>query len=162
MAVKEMTDKYGEPNVAGDEMMVWHNAGNWHHIQVDKAETAHIFPVAHTDMLEQAVMYKVPLDKVDELAVFDGSVVFDRTQGLLSARCDKEGNNILALNLAHDIITGKKTVDEARMAYGTIVKEKLGGGDPAYMKKLNFSAQSGAADKDINTTGLDKMGKSAI
>ncbi len=32
----------------------------------------------------------------------------------MSARCDLEGHNILTLNLAHDIVTGKKTAEEAR------------------------------------------------
>ena len=67
-----------------------------------------------------------------------------------------EANNILALNLAHDIITGKKTVAQARKAYGDIVKEKMNGGNPEYMQKLTFKAQSGAGDPDKNTTGLTK------
>jgi hypothetical protein len=134
------------------------NKENWKKITVNREETKHIFPVAHTDMMMQCVSYKVPADKLDELGKFDGSVVYDRTQGLLSARCDKEANNLLALNLSHDIITGKKTVEQARKAYGDIVKEKLNGGDPAYMKKLMFDTQKNAADPDINTTGLDKEG----
>ncbi len=63
---------------------------------------------------------------------------------------------MLALNLAYDIITGKKTVDEARKSYGDIVKEKMNGGNPEYMQKLMFSAQADAPDPDINTTGLTK------
>jgi hypothetical protein len=135
------------------------NKGDWKKITVSREETKHDFPVAHTDMMMQSISHKVPTDKLDELGKFDGSVVYDRTQGLLSARCDKEANNVLALNLAHDVITGKKTVDQARKAYGDIVKEKMNGGDPAYMKKLLFSTEMNAADPDINTTGLDKDGK---
>ena len=101
-------------------------------------------------------MYKVQEDKMDELGKFDGSVTFDRTQGTMSARCDKEGNNFLALNLANDILTGKKTVDEARKAYGDIIKEKMKGEDPEYMKKLTFATQDNSADPDKNTTGLTK------
>ncbi|HUN03978.1 MAG TPA: hypothetical protein PLS00_14060 [Niabella sp.] len=53
-----------------------------------------------------------------------------------------------ALNLAHNIITGKKTVEEACTAYGDIVKEKMNGGNPEYMQKLTFSSQENAADPD--------------
>jgi hypothetical protein len=123
---------------------------------VNKAETKHSFPIEHTDMLEQCISYKVPANKMSDLGRFDGSLTFDRTQGLMCARCDKEGNNLLALNLANDIVTGKKTVEEARKAYGDIVKEKMNGGNPEYMQKLTFAAQGNAADPDTNTTGLTK------
>lgn len=156
MAAEEMMKKYGEPDVVGEEMLGWMDAGPWKMIHVAKAETKHSFPIEHTDMLEQCVSYKVNPEKYDELGEFDGSVVVDRTQGLLSARCDMEANNFLALNLAHDIITGKKTVAQARKAYGDIVKEKMNGGNPEYMQKLTFKAQPSAGDPDKNTTGLTK------
>ncbi|MEO5675417.1 MAG: hypothetical protein ABIQ74_12300 [Chitinophagales bacterium] len=156
MAAKDMMDKYGKPDVMGPEVLGWMNKGQWESIYVNKQVTKHSFPVEHTDMLMQTISYKVPVEKYDELGKFDGSVGVDRTQGLLSARCDMEGNNLLALNLAHDIITGKKTVEEARKAYGEIVKEKMNGGNPEYMQKLTFSPQGGSGDPDINTTGLTK------
>ncbi len=158
MAAEEMMQKYGNPDVMGNDVLVWINKGMWKRIVVNKQETPHNFPVQHTDMLMQSISHKVPLDKYDELAKFDGSVIVNRTQGFLSARCDKEANNILALNLAHDIITGKKSVEQARSDYGKIVMEKMKGGNPEYMQKLLFSPDSNAADADINTTGLDKDG----
>ena len=44
--------------------------------------------------------------EVLDLARFDGSVIVERTRGEIGARCDKEEMNYLALNLAHDIVTG--------------------------------------------------------
>ncbi|MDZ4845138.1 MAG: hypothetical protein SH857_06260 [Chitinophagales bacterium] len=156
MAAQEMMDKYGNPDAMGAEVLVWMNKGQWKSIYVTKQETKHSFPIEHTDMLKQTISYKVSPDKYDELGKFDGSVIIDRTQGLLSARCDKEANNMLALNLANDIITGKKSVDEARKAFGEIVKEKMNGGNPEYMQKLTFPIQGSAGDPDMNTTGLSK------
>lgn len=156
MAAEDMLTKYGEPDAAGKEVLGWLDKGIWKTIHVTKKETKHSFPIEHTDMLEQCIAYKVPEDKMDDLGQFDGSVTFDKTQGLMCARCDIEGNNFLALNLAHDIVTGKKTVEEARNAFAEIVKEKMNGGDPAYMKSLTFSPQNNSADPDKNTTGLTK------
>ncbi|MBA2421616.1 MAG: hypothetical protein H0V61_00120 [Chitinophagales bacterium] len=156
MAAREMMEKYGKPDASGQEVLGWMNKGDWKMIHVNKAETKHSFPIEHTDMLEQCISYKVPANKMSDLGRFDGSLTFDRTQGLMCARCDKEGNNLLALNLANDIVTGKKTVEEARKAYGEIVKEKMNGGNPEYMQKLTFAAQGNAADPDTNTTGLTK------
>ena len=156
MAVEEITAKYGKPDGITNDELIWMNKGVWKKICISKTETKHSFPIEHTDMMTTTLMYDVPEDKMDELGKFDGSVTFDRTQGCISARCDKEANNFLALNLANDIIIGKKSVEEARKAYGDIVKEKMNGGNPEYMQRLSFSAQPNAADPDKNTTGLTK------
>ena len=156
MAVKEITDKYGKPDGVTSNELIWMKKGVWKKICIDKKESKHSFPIEHTDMMQTTISYKVPMETMDELGKFDGSVSFDRTQGTMSARCDKEGNNFLALNLANDIITGKKSVEEARKAYGDIVKEKMNGGNPMYMQKLTFETQENSADPDINTTGLTK------
>lgn len=154
----ESTKKsYGEPFSVSENEMVWKNAGVWEIIRLSKNETPHNFPVKHTDYLTTSIYHKVPVEKMNELGAFDGSVTYDRTQGYLSARCDLEANNFLALNLAHDIIMGDKTVNEARTAYADIIKEKMNGENPQYMEKLQFSAETkAAADPDVNTTGLTK------
>lgn len=156
MAVEEITAKYGKADGITANEFFWMDKGVWKKICVTKAESKHSFPIEHTDMMTTAIMYDVPEDKMDDLGKFDGSVTFDRTQGTMSARCDMEGNNFLALNLANDIITGKKSVEEARKAYGDIVKEKMNGGNPVYMQQLSFSVQPTAPDPDKNTTGLTK------
>lgn len=155
-AVKEITDKYGKADVMADEVFMWMDKGPWKFILINKKESKHSFPVEHTDMMMQSISHRVPTDKYDDLAKFDGSVTVDRTQGLLSARCDVEANNFLALNLAHDIITGKKTVAVARKAFADIVKLKMNGGNPVYMHHLTFESDENSADADINTTGLTK------
>jgi hypothetical protein len=156
MAVNEITGKYGKPDGITTNELIWINKGVWKKICITKMESKHSFPIEHTDMMQTTISYKVPEEKMNDLGKFDGSVTFDRTQGTISARCDKEGNNFLALNLANDIITGKKTVEDARLAYGNIVKEKMNGGNPEYMKGLSFAPQTETSDPDINTTGLTK------
>ncbi|RDV11926.1 hypothetical protein DXT99_23155 [Pontibacter diazotrophicus] len=96
----------------------------------------------HKDVLEQFINYQVPADKFDELAMYDGSVIAERTKGELSARCDKEGANILALNLADDVVKGKRSVDDARQFYADAIMQMMEGQKPAYMESLQFSAPS--------------------
>ena len=156
MAVEEITAKYGNADIMSDHVFIWMNKGVWKKICIDKMESKHSFPIEHTDMMETTISYKVPIYFMEELGKFDGSITFDRTQGTMSARCDKEANNFLALNLAYDILTSKKTVAQARTAYGDIVKQKMNGGNPLYMQKLTFSPQENAPDPDKNTTGLTK------
>lgn len=144
MAAKEMMDKYGKPNATTPHMLVWHNNGPWKKTIIYDKETKHIFPVDHTDVMEQEINYKVPADKFSDLAEYDGSVSVHRTDGVISAKCDFEGANFLALNLANDVITGKKTVQAARDFYTNTIKEfVLEKKTSPYMKSFQFTVAKG-------------------
>jgi hypothetical protein len=125
-----MTKKYGPPAAMSKDMMVWGKTGPWKRTIVYGKEYPHEFPMHHTDVMQQFIDYKAPADMYDELAMYDGSVVLERTSGEMSARCDKEGANFLALNLANDMA--------------------MKAGKPApYTEKLLFQAQAGGtADPD--------------
>ncbi len=151
MAIKEQMGLYGKPDEVTPTMVVWNNNGIWKKTIISKMENKHDFPKSHMDCMEQILSYRVPVNKSEMLNEFDGSVNFDRTQGFLSARCDKEENNLLALNLSYDIITGKKTVAEARRSYGEMVMQAMAGNKPEYMKKLMFSSNMNAPDPDVST-----------
>lgn len=149
MAVMMMKKQYGEPEATTSEMMMWKNTGQWKKTVVYAKEFKHDFPMPHTDVMQQWIDYKVPQEKFNDLAMFDGSVVCNRTNGEMSARCDKEGANFLAINLANDIVKGNKDVKNARDFYAKSVKEMINGGKPAYMQKLQFDvAQGNTADSD--------------
>ena len=109
----------------------------------------HDFPMPHPDLMEQFIDYRVPAEKFSDLAAYDGSVIAERTKGEVSARCDKEEANFLALNLANDIVTGKRSVEEARKFYAETIKALMAGQKPAYTQKLQFSvSKGGTADPD--------------
>jgi hypothetical protein len=150
-----MIDKYGAPDTYSDRMLVWHDNGAWKRTIVYRDEVEHLFPVKHTDFLEQTVAYKVPVDKVGDLAKFDGSVIVDRTRGELSARCDKEENNRLALNLADEIARGKRSVTEARDFYTKTVATRMAGKSSDYMDKLSFTPASPASTVDPDAATIE-------
>lgn len=135
----EMIDKYGLPQEASSQRLIWHNPGPFKRIAVMNLETPHDFPLPHVDYIEHTIAYDVPLDKVRDLIDFDASSTINRTVGELSARCDLEGHNVLTLNLDHDIVTGRKTVQEARKAFGDLVGEDVRGKHPAYVEGLQFT-----------------------
>ena len=148
-AAKGMMKIHGAPDESTPTMLVWHNSGPWKRIIASNMVTPHNFPGPHPDSVEQTLSYKVPENKFDELARFDGSVNVDRTRGEMSARCDAEHHNVLALNLAHDIITGKRSVKGARAFYTRVVMiEKTKKQIHHYALKLNFSPQMNANDPD--------------
>lgn len=152
-ATKEMMEKYGQPSGVTPTRLVWTKQSPFTEIIVINEAINHDFPKPHKDCLEHVVALNVPADKVGELAKFDGSIIVDRTRGRLSARCDSEAHNILALNLAHDIITGKKNVEQARQAYGEAAKKEMSGQKPDLAMKLQFQPDPQPGDSDVATIG---------
>lgn len=110
-------DRYGQPQYVMSDRMVWTRTGPWKRTEVQNEEVMHRLPSVHTESLVQAIDHSVPADKIDDLSAFNGSIMADRTKGELIVRGPSEEANFLAMNLAHEIITGKKTVEEARQFY---------------------------------------------
>ncbi|HLU03084.1 MAG TPA: hypothetical protein VKZ94_09995 [Advenella sp.] len=148
-ATQLVIDKYGEPQEATETMFVWHEPGPWKRIVASKAFYHHNFPAPHIDCIESVIDYQVPVEKFDELARFDGSVIVERTAGEVSARCHDEQANLLALNLMHDIVTGQKNVEQARAYYGKEFLDYRRKKNTPYMEKLRFEPnRQNAMDPD--------------
>lgn len=143
---QDMMRKYGPPHEVTEQRMIWHNTGPWKRTELINEEIDHKFPLPHKDMLLQVVDLQVPADKLDDIAEFDGSVIVERTRGELGARCDKEGANFLAVNLAQQIATGKLSAEEAKKIYTEKIIAFTNGESVELMQKLNFEPQKNAGD----------------
>ncbi len=144
-----MMNKYGMPAAGTADMLVWGRTGPWKRTIIYRTEYQHNFPGPHTDVMQQWIDFKAPPSVYDELAEYDGSVVLERTSGEISARCDKEGANFLALNLANDIVTGKRSVEDARKTYGEQVMLMKAGRPGPYVQRLLFTPPMGrSSDTD--------------
>lgn len=143
-----MTGKYGPPEAMSKNMMVWGNTGPWKRTIVYAQEYPHEFPAHHTDVMQQFIDYQAPPAMYDDLAMYDGSVVVERTSGEISARCDKEGANFLALNLANEIATGKRSVQDARRMYGEQIMAMKAKRPAPYTEKLLFQSGNSTGDPD--------------
>lgn len=158
MAAKAMMEKYGEPHEQTESMLIWNNTGPFIKTIVYKEEIQHDFPMPHKDVLEQVINHDAPVEKFSDLARYDGSVIVERTKGTIAARCDKEPANILALNLAHDIIENKKTVEEARQFYADAMMRMMQGDEDEYLKKLTFNiSQSDVNNPDETVMDMSKV-----
>ena len=151
-AAADMLRKYGPPQEATDRLLIWRDNGPWKRTVVHRNGADHAFATPHKDVLEQVVEYKVPLNFFNALAVYNGSVLADRTRGELTAHCDRETTNFLALNLAHDIIRGRLTAEQAREAHTSALQELMAGKSPDYSQKLMIGSPQGElADPDTPT-----------
>jgi hypothetical protein len=145
-------NKYGFPHEAIASRLIWYSNGPWKRTVLYRDGVPHHFPKPHLDYLEQTVDYRTPVDKFDDIAAYDGSVHPDRTKGEVSATCDKEELNMLSLNLLHEIVTGKRTVEEARRFYSDTASNFLFHGvSSPYLEGLLFPPQYKTADPDVQT-----------
>lgn len=146
---KQMLAKYGMPNEATPTKLFWYRNGPWKRTVLTSEVVVHNWPTIHSDFLTQVIDYRVPPEKFDDIAEFDGSILLDRTKGEVSARCDSEAANVLGINMVHEIVTGKRTVEEARtISTENTVAYNLGRAAP-YAESLLFEVPNGGtADLD--------------
>jgi hypothetical protein len=156
-AAQLVLDKYGEPDEATDSELIWHNVSSWKRLVAQRAFWEHSFPAPHTDSVESFIDYRVPIDRYSELAQFDGSVTIERTSGEVSARCHDEEANRLALNLMHDIVEGRRTVEEARDHYAKEFLDARRKRPTPYMERLRFSPPANAADPDQRVVSDERL-----
>jgi hypothetical protein len=142
--------KYGPPHEVTQSRLIWYNNGPWKRTELWNAEIPHNFPAPHNDMLLQVIDYRVPPEKAADLLAYNGSLLVDRTRGELGARCASEELNTMALNLAHDVITGQKTPELARESYtGAATQFSQGVSSPLNEKLQFITAVGPTADPDL-------------
>jgi hypothetical protein len=150
---RQMLEKYGSPNEATATKLFWYHNHPWKRTELSTDVVAHHWPAPHSDFLTQTIDYRVPPEMFHLIAMFDGSIIADRTRGEVSARCDSEAANVLGLNMVHELVTGKRTVDEAReISAQNTVAYNLGRNAP-YAERLLF---------DIPTGGTEDLDSSMI
>jgi len=157
----EIIKEYGNPDETTPSLLIWYNKKRWKKIIVSKEGNQHNFPFPHLDICESVTTYRVPEKMFSDLAKFDGSVTVRRTQGEISARCHDEMANLLAINLANDIIHGKKTVEESRKAYVDIMVDYRAKRPTPYMDDLQFPEQKDTSDPDVTLITPEELAKRA-
>lgn len=151
-AAKEMVQKYGDPTETTSESLIWRNFAPFKEIIVHKAVYSHRFPLLHQNALEHVVDYKAPIGKIDDVWRYNGSIVLNRTKGEMSSFAENEAMNILGLNLAHNVLSGRMGADAARITFGKETLNFLNGNKTAYTQVLNFGTQYETADPGQSVT----------
>ena len=139
-AAQALIQKYGPPDGVTDRMLVWNDKDQWKEVAVYRDVVIHSKPMPHQDFVENTIVYQVPESKVADLIKFDHSLVIDETRGTLASHCGSEGSNTLALNLANEIVTGKRDVASAQDFLKSTLMKSMAGKSSPYMEKLMFSS----------------------
>lgn len=160
LAAENTMKFYGPPNEATPSYLIWYNNGPWKRTIAFRDEVPHDFPEPHTDVLEQFIDYHVPADKAGLVAQLEGSLVIDRTKGEVSVHCDNEGANTLSINMMHDIVTGKRTPEEARDFIKQEIVEYMMNRPAPYAEKFQFELPQGEQwDPDVTVVRDEELMK---
>lgn len=165
-AAHQMIEQYGPPNEGTNFRLIWYYNGPWKRTEVTRDEIVHNFPTPHTDYVTNWLDYRVPPERFDEVGLFDGSCLVDRTAGEAGARCDSEAANMVTLNLMHEIVTGQRTVEEARHAFAEAISAYTLGRPSPYAERLLFDPPTGdTTDPDESLLAphmANQMGQKAM
>jgi len=157
----DLIRRYGFPHEATPDALVWYFTGPWKRTVVHRRGALHRFPYRHWDYVEQTVDLHVPAEACAALVAFNGSLVVDRTRGELTVHCLNEATNFLIVNLAHDIVLGKVSAEQAREICASAAEAMRRRWPVVYAVGLSFApevtikeAVSGTADPDRELKAL--------
>jgi hypothetical protein len=152
-AAGAMLAKYGPPSQYDRRALVWFNNGNWKRTIVYRRALHRSGKAPGKDFLQQTVGYIVPNDKLALLKSFNGRLEVSPTAGELSFASDSEATNLLALNLADEIVVGKRSVAQAREFFAKTSRLAASGKSSSYMDGLRFDVDN---NRYMTPTGADQ------
>lgn len=130
-----MITKYGQPAISADARLVWIDNGPW-----KKTVVYRVPPGGGRDdgRLEQSAGYRVLPERLAELKLFDPAVAVDDKAGTLTVLSNAESDNFLAMNLADEVVRGKRSAKDASGFRRQILKLQDAGKSSPYLEKLLF------------------------
>ncbi|MFI5345020.1 MAG: hypothetical protein ACHQ51_01480 [Elusimicrobiota bacterium] len=127
--------EYGRPDEVRADQLTWTRRHPWTRIAVYRDAQS----IENPNNLLQSLPYEVSPRRWRALSAFDRGVAYDPIRKELVARGESEGANLLALNLADDIIEGNRTPAEAAEFYDRTLDLARSGKSSSYMFRLMFS-----------------------
>lgn len=153
-AAEAIAERYGPPQERTATLLIWHRNGPWIRTVVHKVGAEHDFPAKHSDVLEQSLPYKVPLNLFSAVATFNGSVIPDRTRGTLTAYGASEAGNVMSLNLARAVARGELSPEQAREKQVAAARALAEGVVPEEAAELTLEQQQEGDVADPDTAML--------
>lgn len=125
-----MLERYGPPEWSNRDKLIWRDKDPWKRVIVHREYT--------DSPLEQVVNYHVPLHRLKSVLEFKNGIRVEAWYDDLSASSDRESLNFLVLNLADDIVSGRRTPAQARRFHRTEQALSAAGKSSPYLTGLLF------------------------
>ncbi len=136
-AARRLLALYGLPDDVTRNRLTWNDKGAFKRIVVWNHPLRYRSP-RDFDLIEETVAYPTTREQAAELVSFSPALTVDTGRGEISARGSREAANLLTLNLADEVLRGRKTSAEARTAYLRILDLTAAGKSSPYTESLFF------------------------
>jgi hypothetical protein len=136
-AALKLIDEYGPPDQIESSRLVWNDKGPWKRISVWDVVPYYDSNTGPNNLEETIARHVTPAQR-RELLAFDRNIKASEDGTELSARYDREELNILALNLADEVLQKVKTPIEARLFYRETADLSVAGKSSRYAQGLLF------------------------
>lgn len=130
-AARVMVEKYGVPDEWTRKKVAWNDNGPWKRTIVRRDDGA--------DVLEQVAAYRVASARFDVIRHLEGNISAERGRDELSAKADSEPLNFLSLNLAEEVLSGKRDAEDARRFFKRTAELAASGKSSPYTEALLFA-----------------------
>jgi len=137
-----IVEKYGQPNHFNNESLVWYGNGPWKRTVVYRDGWLDQASIRHAEVLQQVITYSVPNDKVKDLSRYDERLVIDGPRQELSFVSDSEKTNFLAINMADEVVSLWKTVEQARAFAAKTARLSEAGKKSVYTDGFRFKVEN--------------------
>ena len=123
-------ERYGPPDDITPGVATWYERGHWKRITV-RGE-------ARESYLEQTVGYRPRPEAISSLRDFNHGVRLDAAREELTAASNREALNFLALNVANEVATGRRSAKDAQEFFLKTAKLASSGKSSPYLDNLQF------------------------
>jgi hypothetical protein len=131
-----LLEKYGIPDDIVASQLSWNDRRPWTTVVVFRDPEA---AGRSNHLLESTAYGGVPLARWREFSSFGRGTAYDPATQELSARTNGEATNLLALNLADEVLRGRRSAADARAYFDATLNLSLDGKSSPYMSRLRFS-----------------------
>ena len=123
--------RYGPPDAVSSAVLTWNDKRPWKSILVYRDDGA------SSEVLQQSVRCAITAEQRRALSAFGHGLFYDPLNQELSATSDSEEKNILALNLAGEIVRGRG-IEQASRAYDRTLELSASGKSSPLTRELLF------------------------
>lgn len=145
---RAMLAEYGQPVEASDQRLTWIDNAPWKKTVVYRKPPKERALTGDAGRLAQSVAYRVPPDRLADLGRFDMDIEAEKATGRLTAISDSESENFLILNLADEVIQGRRSPKSAKDFRREQLRLRDAGKTSPYLEKLLFRGAGGALDPE--------------
>lgn len=131
---RNFMEEYGQPDTEDPNQLFWLYNGPWARTIVEERSTT----MEASCRLSQTVPFDLTVNDAAAAESFDSRITADPLRSELSVDSDSEQTSFLLVNLAHDVVRGRKTVRQARAAFSRIDALSGAGKASPYTSRLLF------------------------